>query len=734
MTAPGAPAGTLPEHEAKALAARYGIPTTAPVVLASRDDAERHAASVAGPQALKAVSPDLVHKRRAGAVLVGVPPSGVAAAFDAIVARCRDLGAELRGVLAEPMVPAGPELLAGFARDDRFGPVAVLGLGGSGVEVRRAVVRRLAPLTRADAGALVAAVQGGRLAAEVGADPAATEAALVDLLLALAGPGGMVDDPAIDAVDLNPVVLTESGPVAVDVRVATGGDRPPAPHRGADVTGLRALLAPRSVAVVGASPNAGSPGRAYLERLLGVGFPGAVHAVHPSADRVLDRPAHPSLAAVPEVPDLAVVLVAARHVRAALDDCARSGVGAAVVFAAGAGTGDDLAADVAAVTAASGLRVLGPNCLGVHRPAAALPLVASSGPPGPAGPTGAVAFVTQSGGFALSAVRAGRHVPLGFSAVVSAGNAADVSIADLVAWFDGDDATELVAVYAETMADPRSFLGAVAASRKPVVLLKGGRTGAGARAAATHTGGLALPDEVWEDACRQHGVRTVRTFDELLDACLTFGARRQRGAPLVRWAAPAPGEGRPGMALVGTGGGASVLASDLAVEHGFSVPPLGPAATRALAPFDRPGTSIANPVDVPTWAARGEDGRLLLGAAVAAVAADPGVAVTVVDLQLELVASVVPGPAAAEALAEEMVDAVVGATAAAPLALVLRTDGDPALQPLVTRLAARSFERGVPAFPTVERAVRAEANVAAAVAAAAARPDATAPTATAPNG
>ena len=348
---------------------------------------------------------------------------------------------------------------------------------------------------------------------------------------------------------------------------------------------LEFLFHPRSIAVVGASTAQG-PGGGFVTALKEMEYAGDLYPVNPKADEIQGLKCYHALLDVPTAVDYVISSVPTRVVPQLIEDCAEKGVRAIHFFTAGfSETGDKELADLESQTLQRagelGIRVIGPNCMGLYSPAAGLSFM--PGMPKDAGP---VAMVTQSGANAGDFCRTGGARGLRYSKVISYGNAAGLDESDFLEYVAQDPATEVIAAYIEGVKDGARFLKALrtAASRKPVVVLKGGRTEAGGRAAASHTGSLAGQLQVFDAACRQAGALRVDDMDDLIDTAVAFRFVR--------------GLAGPRLGLVGVGGGHSVLAADAVAAAGMEAPPLPEETQQALAEFTPvAGTSVRNPVD-----------------------------------------------------------------------------------------------------------------------------------------
>jgi acetyl coenzyme A synthetase (ADP forming)-like protein len=379
-------------------------------------------------------------------------------------------------------------------------------------------------------------------------------------------------------------------------------------HTAPRVSGLDACFKPRTIAVIGAGRSAGV-GASIMRNLL-ASCRGRVYPVNPHAQSIDGVACHATLADVPARIDMAVIAVPAAAVDRAVDDCIAARVAGIVVIAAGFGeTGDEGRRREAALrdkVRRAGVRMIGPNCLGIITTDPGAELNASFAPAMPmAGP---VAFASQSGALGLAVLEAADRLGVGISSFVSTGNAADVSFADILDYWETDPRTTVILLYAESFADPRHF-AAVArrvSRSKPIIVLKSGRSAAGAKAASSHTGALAQEDALVDALLRDAGVLRVGTLEELFAA-----------ASLLAYQ-PLPRGGR--VAVLTNAGGPGILAADACDQAGLSMAKPAPATTEALRQFLPPNAGLGNPIDMIATASPDDYRR-----AVPLLLADPGV-------------------------------------------------------------------------------------------------------------
>ncbi|OGQ79874.1 MAG: GNAT family N-acetyltransferase [Deltaproteobacteria bacterium RIFCSPLOWO2_12_FULL_60_19] len=351
---------------------------------------------------------------------------------------------------------------------------------------------------------------------------------------------------------------------------------------------LRPFFSPGAVAVVGASRDPSSIGYRILEALVENRFQGPVYPVNPRASAVRSIHAYPSVRELPEAVDLAIVAVPREATAAVVDDCAARGIKALVVITAGfAETGAEgkaLQQKLVEKVRGYGMRMVGPNCLGLINTDPQVRLNASFSPLFP--PTGCVAMSSQSGALGLAILALAGQRGLGLSTFVSVGNKADVSSNDLLQYWEEDPRTRLILLYLESFGNPRRFarIARRVSRSKPIVAIKAGRTGAGTRAAGSHTAALAASDVAVDALFRQTGVIRAETLDEMFDIAAALGSQ-----PLPR--------GRR-VAIVTNAGGPAIMCADACEAGGLSIPQFSDATRSRLASFLPPAASVGNPVDM----------------------------------------------------------------------------------------------------------------------------------------
>ena len=351
---------------------------------------------------------------------------------------------------------------------------------------------------------------------------------------------------------------------------------------------LKPLLCPRSIAVIGASRRRDSIGGAVLHNLLQQPFQGPVYPVNPKASHIQSVPAYPSIGDVPGEVDLAIIVVPAAAVLNVVEACGKKGVKALVVISAGfkeiGGEGVDRQNALVEIVRRYGMRLVGPNCLGILNTDPGVNMNATFAPVQP--PPGRIAFSSQSGALGLAILDYARTLNLGISQFVSVGNKADVSGNDLLEFWEQDPGTDLVLFYLESFGNPGKFtqIARRVARTKPIVAVKSGRTVSGSRAASSHTGALAGSDAAVEALFHQSGVIRTDTIEELFDTALLLGSQ------------PIPAGNR--VAILTNAGGPGIMAADACEGAGLSLPSLDAKTVKGLKAFLPPEASTRNPVDM----------------------------------------------------------------------------------------------------------------------------------------
>jgi acetate---CoA ligase (ADP-forming) len=366
---------------------------------------------------------------------------------------------------------------------------------------------------------------------------------------------------------------------------------------------LRPILAPANVAVVGASRTPGTIGHEIVASLVRCGFSGGVYPVNPKAAAICSVPAFPHIESIPAAIDQAIIVVPKELVQGVVEACARKGIPGLVVISSGfkevGGEGIERERRLTEFVRANRIRMVGPNCMGVLNSNPAVSMNGTFAPELP--PYGKVGFVSQSGAMGLSVLDYARVYGIGISQFVSIGNKSDVSGNDLLLAWEDDPDVEVILMYVENFGNPAKFLQIASrlTKRKPIIVVKSGRSRAGARAASSHTGALAASDAAVDALLAQAGVLRAGSVEELFDLAMGFSVQQ------------APGSRR--IAVLTNAGGPGILAADACEANGLELPDLAPATVARLAPLFPAEASIRNPLDMIA-AATSRGYRAALGA------------------------------------------------------------------------------------------------------------------------
>lgn len=458
--------------------------------------------------------------------------------------------------------------------------------------------------------------------------------------------------------------------------------------------GFNVAFTPQSVAVLGASTKGDrSGGNGFIRGMKDMEYPGRIYPVNPKADEIMGLKCYPSLAAVPELPDLVIVAVNVRRAEAALEECIARGARNIHMFTAGFGEtgeeeGDRLAERLRAIAARGNLNIVGPNCMGIYSPAGRISPWGKL--PSRVGP---IAFISQSGAVGGEFTRMASDVGLRMSKVISYGNGYVLDCTDYLEYLETDPDTRFIGMYLEGVRDGRKLMEMVRriGPRKPVLVLKGGLTPAGAKAAASHTGSLAGQERIWEAFFNQSGAIRVDSVEEMTDVLQA----------LVRLPACS---GR-NAALFGGAGGTSVAAADIFARAGMGVPTLTEETQRRMREFvGVAGTSVRNPLDVGMQIRGAEEFLRVLQIA----AEDP-----LVDM-LVVVTHPMWGRMPGRKLRDKTVDGIIEfaqkRASGKPVVVAMRGPSEN----LVTekarlQLSAIYRDAGIPVFRSIERAASAMA-------------------------
>ncbi|WP_424627725.1 acetate--CoA ligase family protein [Bradyrhizobium sp. SYSU BS000235] len=579
---------SLTAPEGKLVCDAYNIPVPKEGLAKSAADAAKIATGMGFPVVMKIVSPDILHKTEAGGVIVGVKTAADAEkAYDTILANAKKYKADakIEGIQIQQMLLGGTEVIVGSITDGSFGKLVAFGLGGVLVEVLKDVTFRLAPATRDDALSMLDGIQAHEMLRGVrGGDPVNRDA-LADIIVNVSQ---LVSDfPEIVELDLNPVFATKKDAIAADVRIVVDFDYKPRPAPRSNeeiVTAMNRIMQPKAVAVIGASAEAGKIGNSVMKNLINGGYKGKIYPIHPKADEIMGIKAYKSVKDVPDTIDTAVFAIPAKLVAAALTECGEKKIPGAVLIPSGFAEANEpaLQEEIVEIGKKYNVRLMGPNIYGFYYTPADLCATFCTA----YDVKGSAALSSQSGGIGMAIIGFSRSAKMGVSAIVGLGNKSDIDEDDLLAFFEQDPNTTIIAQHCEDLKDGRAFAEAAkrVSKKKPVVVLKAGRTSAGAKAASSHTGALAGNDKIYEDVFKQSGVIRARSLRQLLEFA--------RGIPVL----PTP-KGENVLIITGAGG-SGVLLSDAVVDNGLSLMAMPPDLDAAFRKFIPPFGAAGNPVDI----------------------------------------------------------------------------------------------------------------------------------------
>src|SRR6478609_842316 len=580
---------SLTAPEGKIVCDAYGIPVPKEGVAKSAAEAAKIATGMGYPVVMKIVSPDILHKTEAGGVMVGVKTADDAEkAYDAILANAKKYKADARieGIQVQQMLAGGTEVIVGSITDGSFGKLVAFGLGGVLVEVLKDITFRLAPATKADALSMLDGIQAAEMLKGVRGGDAVNRDALAKLIV---GVSELVSDfPEISEMDLNPVFATKEGAIAADVRIVVDFAQKPARYRPPEadvVTSMKRIMQPKAVAVIGASDETGKIGNSVMKNLINGGYKGQIYPIHPKAAEIMGHKAYKSVKDVPGEIDTAVFAIPAKLVAGALVECGEKRIAGAVLIPSGfAETGNhEGQAELAEIGRKYNIRLMGPNINGFYYTPANLCATFCTA----YDVKGSVALSSQSGGIGMAIIGFSRSAKMGVSAIVGLGNKSDIDEDDLLLFFEQDDNTKVIAQHCEDLKDGRAFAEVAkrVSKKKPVIMLKAGRTAMGAAAAASHTGAVAGTDKIYDDVLRQSGVIRAKSLRQMLEL--------SRGVPIL----PTP-KGENVVIITGAGG-SGVLLSDACVDNGLKLlKPMPDDLDAAFRKFIPPFGAAGNPVDI----------------------------------------------------------------------------------------------------------------------------------------
>ena len=578
---------TINEYEGKLILKQWGIPVIEEAIAEDEKEAVAQADKIGYPVVLKVCSEAVLHKTDQGGVILDIKDAPT------LKRSVSDIQSRFKGtphsLLVQKMASPGIELILGARRDPVFGPVILAGIGGVFTEVFRDTALELAPLSIPIALAMLDRLRGAALLKGFRGQVPSDLKAVAEAITALSRL--MVKRSDILEIDINPIVVNAKGALAVDalVRLAdrpkTGSRKSPAPQT------CDPFFNPVSLALIGASRSHGKGGNIILRNLMKAGFKGTLYPINPSGHDILAMKTYKNVGDIPGPVDLAMIVIPKAAVPEALEACAAKGVKAVILSTGGySDIGENGAReqkDLVETVRKRGLRLMGPNSIGtIHIGAGLATSIVGLEPIG----LGGVSLIGQSGVFSSGW---GRWIadfrPFGLSKVACIGNKGDVNESDLLEYLADDDETTTIGMYLEGIIDGERFTKAAAraSTSKPVVVVKSGRTEAGAQAIASHTGSLAGSDAVFNAVCRRTGMVRVHDSEAFFDCLSAFESL------------PLPRSNRLGVLSIS--GMGCVVSTDACDEYGVSLPALKRSTMRRLREVVPAWAPIRNPIDI--WSA-----------------------------------------------------------------------------------------------------------------------------------
>jgi len=575
----------LSEYDAKRLLKAYGIPVISEHKAETEKDAVSASEATGFPVVLKGLGAQILHKTEKGLVHLKLRTGQeVRNACKAIKARAAE---DLEGFLVQPFIEGKREWIAGLFHDTQFGPVVMFGAGGILTEAISDVAFRLAPLSPRDAAEMTAEIKSSALLDNFRGENKVDQKQLRHILIALGELGH--DHPEIVEVDINPLITTPTGDlIAVDALVVLDSKHkvssPQTQSR--DPVNLRSFFYPRSIAFIGASASLGKWGHMLVANTKSGGYQGRLHLVNPKGGTIVGQQAYTSLAEIEDSVDLAIVTIPAKHVIGIIPQLAAKGIHHMLLITSGFSetdaAGKKLEKDLVSAARDAGIRILGPNTMGICNPHVSLNCTSLPVNPRP----GTTALVSQSGNMGTQFLAFAEHQGIGIRGFCGSGNEAMTTIEDFLEAFESDELTKTVMLYIESVKDGRRFfettrrLGKI----KPVILMKGGQSKAGSKAASSHTGALSTDSRIFDAVCQQAGIVKVEQSMDLLDLAAAFSSL------------PLPKGKRVGIMTLG--GGWGVVTADLCNAYHIDVPDLSKGLIKRFDTLLPPYWSRSNPIDL----------------------------------------------------------------------------------------------------------------------------------------
>ena len=595
----------ITEELAKKILTEYGVKVPKYALVKSADEAEKKAREVGFPLVAKIVSPQILHKTDVNGVKVGLNSEAtVKETFNDMHGRLSKQY-NIKGVLLEKMAAPGAELIVGLQNDPQFGPIIMVGIGGIYTEVFKDVTFRVLPITKEDAVSMMEDLKGKQILKGFRGAPPVSMDALANALVSI-GNLGTDMAPYYESIDFNPVIFYEKDYVVVDAKILLrdNPDLQVISKAQPDSEFMDLFFNAKSVALIGASPEAGKIGNSVLESLVKHEYKGKVYPVNAKGyPEIMGIKAYKSLEDIPDKVDIAVVTVDLKFVPDLLKAASKKGIHNFVVISGG---GKELGGERAAIEAQVKelskqlrIRIIGPNCIGMFNGANRLDCAFQGHARMVRPKNGDVAFLSQSGTVGIAFMESSDS--FGMSKMISYGNRSDVDEADMIWYLSEDPQTKVIGLYVEGLGDGRKFMNTakrvIKERSKPIVVFKNGRSARGAKQAVSHTGSLGGSYGVVKGAFDQAGIISVDNYEELTAALKA-----------LTWQ-PVPSGGR--VAMVTNGAGPIIAAIDNFERLGLQVADLSDHSKKSLKDHYPPTYVIGNPCDI-TGSANADDYRFAI--------------------------------------------------------------------------------------------------------------------------
>jgi len=572
------------EHESKVILKKYNIPVVDEFLAKDAEDALRSAEKIGYPVVLKGSGPSLMHKTERGLVHIYLThKDAVQKACDKIIEKA---GNDLEGFLVQPHIAGKREFVAGMFRDQHFGPVIMFGLGGVFTEALSDVVFRIAPLTEGDAGEMLDQINSKALLGDFRGEKMVERDLIIQTLTGLSHIA--VECPDVAEIDINPLTITPEGkPIAVDALVVKDDiveDEQFLPP--IDPEALGALFYPKSVAFIGASGTLGKWGYTLLTNVIGGDFEGEIYLVNPKGGTIAGKKVYRNISEIPGTVDVAVVTIPAALVPELIPEFKKKGIKNMLLIASGfAETGEEgrkKEEELVDQARKAGVRIIGPNTMGLCNPHINFYCSGTHFRPKP----GSTSILAQSGNMGNQLLAFAELQGIGIRCFCGSGNEAMITIEDYLDAFEVDALTKIAMIYIESVKNGKRFLESArkVSRKKPIVLLKGGQTKAGNRAASSHTGALSSDTRIFNAVCKQAGIVKVEKPMDLLDLSAAFSSL------------PLPMGNR--VAIMTLGGGWGVVTADLCEAYGLEIPELSEDLFKKIDKVLPPYWSRSNPIDL----------------------------------------------------------------------------------------------------------------------------------------